>query len=55
MWQPEQTAAVALGQLSLAPCLKGDQVRLVAETANTPAGFTAQLAQVTTDARSNRS
>ena len=36
-----------LAELQLAPCLKGDQVRVVVDSANAPAGFAAELAQVT--------
>jgi hypothetical protein len=46
LWQPEDTAHVPLAELQLAPCLKGDQVRVVISSANAPAGFTAELAQV---------
>jgi hypothetical protein len=46
LWQPEDTARVPLAELQLAPCLKGDQVRVVIGSGNAPAGFTAELAQV---------
>jgi hypothetical protein len=47
LWQTQDTVQVPLAELQLAPCLKGDQVRVVVDSANAPAGFAAELAQVT--------
>ncbi len=44
-----------LAELQLAPCLKGDQVRVVVDSANAPAGFAAELAQVNTPLHSRLS
>ena len=54
LWQTQDTARVPLAQLQLAPCLKGDQVRVVVDSANAPAGFAAELAQVKNNLHSRR-